>query len=949
MQVIGPEGFITEEELAGLREGVDPGESKEEESFLSKVPGFLKDTFLELTKDSMAGSLLRAAGVGVPSSGPTSVQDILRSGEDAAFSSMGLAPVGGILKGLKGIKGLKGAKGTGEGIAKESGVLDSIEKASNRPPVAPPIPGAFDELGRVKGPILGGSAKPPIAQSPKAPLDVGQQVAGKLAEESQGAVSGFVNKLKSAVAELAPISPEVVVKMDKTGAAKKIYDILDSNSIAQNKFLVNVTDEFLKAAGGIKKNSDAAFRVGRVLDGKLPVEALKKGSQEMKLYEYLKAKWDFLYTRYAKRLADSPESYARMAHAANQKYRPIVKVTELSPEQLVKYQAHVNAMAKIRGGSKMADLSETQKKFYDVVNNSRKKILHEEWLKRLTPGDRSAYSALERKVEKYLTHIFDRDHLRGVMADEVSRLETKLKNSTNPKEKIKLQNRINTANGTIQTIDGGGIVKYRNLPKEFNFRFFNVRKGAEGYSFDAVQAFQTYLHGFAKKFYGDSALIQASELFKQVSPEMKPYMRWFIENWAGIGASRNSWANKLAGAATSWQWMTKIGGNLRSPITNYTQKLNTIAAVGEKWSVRGYKAGFTPEGNKLFMQSGIAKEVPEVLVEGKIPAYMKTVVDAMGFLFRRVELGNRKHSFLSGYYKKLAEGGSAQEAMQAGIDLTHLTQFRYGKIGIPKPLSGPIGRVAFQFWSYPIKQMEFMIKLWKNDPMKLIKLLAYAEGGNYLLGEFAGIDLSNAFGLGLNYGELVQMGKELSEGDIRQAYRHLTLVNKGSGLVPTTFGPTIDMLQKVNEASKRGKGWETFFKEMAPVQAKRFYDGYMAFSRREGDMYPVINQNDNRVMELTGPELLMQTFGPTLKKSSREFEEVSKERAAGKEFDQISDEIVSLQVNGKSDEAVELMIKSGILPSDEALKRAFDRWYVTAKDRREMETGKRREYIRENK
>ena len=93
----------------------------------------------------------------------------------------------------------------------------------------------------------------------------------------------------------------------------------------------------------------------------------------------------------------------------------------------------------------------------------------------------------------------------------------------------------------------------------------------------------------------------------------------------------------------------------------------------------------------------------------------------------------------------------------------------------------------------------------------------------------------------------------------------------------------------------------------------------------------------------------MQTFGPTLKKSSREFEEVSKERAAGKEFDQISDEIVSLQVNGKSDEAVELMIKSGILPSDEALKRAFDRWYVTAKDRREMETGKRREYIRENK
>jgi hypothetical protein len=328
---------------------------------------------------------------------------------------------------------------------------------------------------------------------------------------------------------------------------------------------------------------------------------------------------------------------------------------------------------------------------------------------------------------------------------------------------------------------------------------------------------------------------------------------------------------------------------------------------------------------------------------------MERVRQMLGWMFTKVELGNRKQAFLSGYEKALAEGLTKQEAMQKGIELVHKTQFRYGKVGIPKPLSGPIGRVAFQFWSYPIKQVEFLVKLAKENPLKLAKLLAYAEGGNMALEEFVGIDLSNALGVGMNYGELIKSLGELTEGDVRGAYRHMRLGVGEGGLLPTSLGPTFDSMLKVSEAMDRGKGLETLAREIGPVQVKKMVDAWKALQRGSGGKYPVVSQGGSRVEELTGGELLMETFGPKVSKLSREYREAKAHREAGTEYDQIREKIVGLVVEGKSGEAAELMKKYGIVPSDEGLEKAYDRWLIPAKYRRELEVGDRADWQRMNK
>jgi len=310
------------------------------------------------------------------------------------------------------------------------------------------------------------------------------------------------------------------------------------------------------------------------------------------------------------------------------------------------------------------------------------------------------------------------------------------------------------------------------LPRNVRFRFFESRKGKAGYSFDAVKAYQTYLAGIAKKIYDEPAIRRVAELHKQLDPSLKPYNKWYIRRYMGWERHK---LDDLAGAIASMQWMRTLGVNPRSAIVNLTQRMNTVVEVGEKYSIKGEVFGFTKEGKRLFDETGIAKEVPTVLMEGTVPEGMERVRAIVGYMFNKVELGNRRHAFLSRYLKDRAKGISEEQAIRNGIDTVHKTQFRYGKVGMPRILTGPVGRLALQFWSYPIKQVELLTTWARNNPLKLIKFIAYAEGGNYTLNRFLGIDLSNALGFGITWGEALQAIQAVPEGDWKGFFRHLRL------------------------------------------------------------------------------------------------------------------------------------------------------------------------------
>ena len=753
------------------------------------------------------------------------------------------------------------------------------------------------------------------------------------------------NKWKTYIAELVPMSPETVFKMDKGGAGQRIYEIIDRTEQAKNRFLVDEVSKFLHASGGIKIGSESSTRVGRVLDGKLPVSQLKP--EEQKLYNFLKAKFDWLYNQQARRVADNPEGYEKVARAASKSYKPISKVTELGQKELGLYQQLDTMIRQLRGKKKLVDLSKDEITKIAKYKKAQRELLQKGWLDNLSPGDRQAYVMLKRKIKDYLPHIFDRDELVQQFKDEVNRLESTLRLTTDLKAQNKIKDRLRQLHDSVSTLEGGGIVKYQDLPQEFRFKFFEPRKGAPGYQIDAMKAYQSYLYGFAKKFFGDPALKQVGGLFKQVDPSLKPYARWFIEDWAGLG--RKSVANNIAGAVASWQWMTKLGLNPKSALVNYSQRLNTIAEAGEVWSARGWAKGWTDEGKELFAKTGLAQEVPDVLMEGTVPAGMEQVRFVVGALYRSTELSNRKHAFLTGYERAIGHGASPEQAIQEGIDLVHKTQFRYGKVGMPKQFRGPVGRLAFQFWSYPVKQVEFMVKLYKENPMKLVKLLAYAEGGNWLLGEFLNVDMSNALGFGINYGEVLKTLDELSEADMRQAFRHIRLVNKGTGLLPTGLGPTFSSVLDFTDAVQRGRGVESALRAIIPIQGQKLLKAYEAIKEGKPGAYPVYSEKGELRQTLTGPELFSETFGPKVKRVSKEYEKSQAHRLAGQEYDKILDDIVEYMIKGETEKAVDLMTQHGIKPSDEALKNAFFRRNVDTETRREMVTGERGTYQRLNK
>jgi len=926
---LDPEGLLTLDERLGMESKLDPDNlltTEEKLAMWGSQPYVLKtgegrtispEEFIAKEDKTLGHQLGRYVLGQVEGTFPAGVKKTLTEDLPKAMYQPGYAETHpgemldiagfGLTAGLKG-----GAVGSGVGSTK----LPKIGKVGQ---LASRLQTAGEEL-----------IKPGV--SAESTLDVPRQVMKNLTIPDM-----TPHKWKEVVSEFVPMSPENVFKLDKGGAGSRIYQIVDRTEQAKNRFLVDEVSKFVRAAGDIKIGSDSAVRVGRALDAKLPVEQLT--TQEQQLYAFLKDKFDFLYNQLAQQTADSPEGYKKVAYAASKTYKPTSKVAELTPDLKQVYDAVRSKQAVVKGSKGLKDLSKDEAEQYAKLSKALQEIRHSDWLNKLSPGDRQAYAMLRRKVKDYLPHIFDQDELAQTFKNEIDRLEGMLRLTTDTTEQTKLKNRLKELYASVNKMHGGGIVRYQDLPREFRLRFLDVRKGAQGYQFDAMKAYQTYLYGFARKFYGDPALKQVGELFKQVEPSLRPYTRWYIEDWAGLG--RKSVADKLAGWIGSYQWMSKLGMNPRSALTNFTQRLNTIAEAGEVWSARGWAKGWTQEGKDLFARSGVAQEVPSVLMEGTVPAGMERVRQTLGFLFTKVEIGNRKHAFLTGYEKARAAGMSEQDAMQAGIDLVHKTQFRYGKVGMPKQLRGPIGRLAFQFWSYPVKQVEFMVHLAKHNPMGLAKLLAYAEGGNWLLGEFANVDMSNAMGVGINFGEVLDTLQEVSKGNIRRAYRHMRMIPKGSGLLPTSMGPTFDTMLDWAEKLEQGKGTEALLKGLVPTQAIKLWHAKTALEAGQAGQYPMFNERSGRTEVLSGPELFMATFGPKVKRVSEKQKERRGDALKGQEYDQVSEEIAEALIHGDSKKAEDLMTKYNIFLSDKRREQALYRWYVPDEIRRQMDMSPR--------
>lgn len=712
-------------------------------------------------------------------------------------------------------------------------------------------------------------------------------------------------------------SPEVVFnKMGEKG--REIYKTADHYEISKNRFLAKEGVEFEKITKGIKIDSPESVKVGQALDGKIPPESLSP--KERQVYDWMKSKYQFFLQEAAKSAAGNAENFSKALNYANRKAKPMLRVKDLT-ETEQKY---------FKGIGKPSPDSEYLFKGMEKLEKAQDKIdyLHQKWREKTDEGVVKAYDILSREIKEYLPHIFDKESLLEGFKVEMDVINEKLRTATNDASVKQYKERLKQLEDAVKVIEGGGFVRYSQLPKNIRFRFFETRKGAQGYSFDAVKAYQSYLTGVARKIYDEPAMQQMTALYKDLAPEHKAYADAFLRRYSGMG--ERGALDEFANVVASFQWMRTLGLNPRSAIVNFTQRVNTIAEIGVQYSLKGEKMAFTEKGKQLFNETGLPEEIPQVLYEGSSPK-MEKLRAVVGFMFNKVEMGNRRHAFLSGYLKGIEKlKMSEADAIQYGIDTVHKTQFKYGKVGMPLAMSSPIGRVGLQFWSYPIKQLELMHSWAKNDPKKLIYFLAMAEGGNLTLQQFLDTDLSNALGLGFNWGEALNAFKDLSKADFREFTRHMRLVPAtGGGMLPSGLGPTAMGLKNVAEGIVKGETGKALKKELTPVVYTRGKQAVRAITNEQDGKYPLISENNRPYIHLTAEQLLRRTLGPKTQTESEAFLNYKRKQGLEQQRIEITREIMDKVFTGDKDGAKRLAQETGVVPTFQQFKNEMIRRKLT--------------------
>lgn len=766
----------------------------------------------------------------------------------------------------------------------------------------------------------------------------------KLDEKARARVEEIYRGIKEGT-----LDPERVMREDPY--ALEVFKNLAAAEESKNAFMQKVMPAFLDATKGIKKGSDSSMRIGKVLDGQAGVETLT--AKEKKAFDFFKENYDWMIHEYARNAAGSEAAFKKVLSLVNNKQAKRSKIKDLSPEDRAKYDQLRQVAREVKGDKKISDLSPELREVYERASQEARDFLHNDFTKNLPEGEKAAYDILSRKLTDYLPHLFDKSELKLMFEQDIAKLQKKLEKTTKKGLVTKYKNQIAELEKALSGLEGGKWISFRDLPRDVFFRFFQERKGAKGYSFDAVKAFESYVYGIARKIYDEPALRKSYEVYEKVSPELKPYTKELVNHY--MGYEPRSRFNNFARFVTTFEWIRTLGLNPRSALVNLTQRLNTAVWVGEKYAAQAQammlgSKEMRAKADEIFEKSGVGMEIPQVLMEGPVAPSLQGLRSITGVFFDAVERGNRQHALLSGYLKAKAKGMSEEAAIKEGIKIVHKTQFRYGKLGMAKWSRNPGGKLALQFLSYPVKQAQFLYDLYKKDRLAFLRFAAYAIGGNMTLQELLDTDMSNAIGFGITFGEALKAIQFAAEGDTRGAIRHAgQAFTPGGGLLPSGPGPAVASAIAIGKASTQGKGLEQLVKEVTPIMWSRAKQAYKAIKEREGSEYPIFDAKDHMSYRLNARQLAQRTLGPRSEKEHKESLKVREERNLEQERIEITKDIAKKFAEGvlnndesAIDEAVDLIVKYGIDIGDKQLENEVAARLTTKEER--TEPGKKETY-----
>ena len=353
-----------------------------------------------------------------------------------------------------------------------------------------------------------------------------------------------------------------------------------------------------------------------------------------------------------------------------------------------------------------------------------------------------------------------------------------------------------------------------------------------------------------------------NKAIKVVPKDLKDYVTTYTRQLLGYEKPPFS---RLSGAVKEIQFIRAIGLKPQSAIQNLFQNINMIADIGFRKSWDAAKFAMSPRGRKMYELSGINTTIPGYMFEGSLTANpaLEKVRSITSYLFSKSEEGNLRLGSAAGQLRSLEKGNKLKDVLVDGVTLAKKYHFDYDLLGTPMALRGAGGAV-FQFMTYPIKQIEFLCKIAREDPKKLLRWWAVSEGVQGTAKELLDIDLSNSVGFGIDYGTALSALRAIPEGDLQGFISDMNAAIKSGGLVPTRIAPFAQHVKQITDAvSKVSPDMAEQLALTFNVQLQRLAQAGKALKegKDEQGLYNVRNVGTDELMYRETPgQLATRTF-----------------------------------------------------------------------------------------
>lgn len=403
--------------------------------------------------------------------------------------------------------------------------------------------------------------------------------------------------------------------------------------------------------------------------------------QKVGIFDYLKTP----STVFSKIGMKDEFSMVRSAHENYLKQLPVEinKITEWSKQVSPESNKVIFNVLDGNGDERLLDKAEKK-----VVGEVRSYLSN--WAEKLNlPKD--------KRISKYITHIFE----KGQIEKEFDPAQAKLM-----RDKV-----------------AGSVYN----------PFLQQRGEMQGYKTDTWAALDAYVKRATRKFNMDPALEKVKAAADDMEISQYNYVKSFIDrvnlhptdldNLVDNAIKSSPIGYKfgvrptmeITQKARQATWRGLIGLNPGVALTNLSQGANTYAALGEKYTIKGYTEvvknlkGLVGGGGTELNAVGVLNDS---FIEDRTLNATKKVIENMDkglfYMFNLAEKINRGACFWGAKAKAIDAGKTEAQAIEYAKALVRKTQFSFGAIDTPVILQSDVAKTLLQFQSYGLKQAEFL-------------------------------------------------------------------------------------------------------------------------------------------------------------------------------------------------------------------------------------------------